>query len=88
MEIKETLYTTYSYPCQQDNLTDVNGDLVLQISLCEDAELPKGIYMNDAGVYEIVFDSKLITKEMLLAELKELNELSGIDYEINFAGEN
>ncbi len=88
MEIKEKLYTTFSYPCQQDNITDADGEVVLQIALSEDAELPKGIYMNEDGIYEIIFESKLVTKEMLLSQLKELNNISGIDYEITFTGEN
>ncbi|MBK7856959.1 MAG: hypothetical protein IPJ79_20560 [Bacteroidetes bacterium] len=60
----------------------------LQIALSEDVELPKGIYMNDDGIYEIIFDSNMITKEMLLDELKELNSIAGINYEIAFAGDN
>lgn len=88
MEIKETLYTTFSYPCQRDNITDADGELVLQIALSEDVDLPKGIYVNDDGIYEIIFDSNIITKDMLLSELKELNNIAGIDYEITFTGDN
>lgn len=84
MELTQKLFSTADYPCISDKLVDEEGELVARVSTKEDTDLLAGSFYSSDGIYDLVFDAKLITREMLLDELAELNETAGITFEIEF----
>lgn len=84
MEITQKLFSTADYPCISDRLIDEDGELTVRISLKDDIDLTAGSFYGSDGIYDMVFDATIITREMVLEMLKELNESAGIVFEIEF----
>lgn len=79
----QKLTSSADYPCPMDDLFDPEtNEPVVSIYTLEQSELPLGIWMADDGVYEIVVENDLITKEILKLQLTELSLITGVEYEV------
>ena len=79
----QKLYAEKEFPCIQNSLLDEEtGDIVVMVYTSEESDLPAGLWLSTEGFYEMVFAKSTISLDDVQQSLIELQEISGVEYEL------